>query len=415
MLLNLRREAGLFDPLDSLREFLGEVRGEDLSSTVLIPLCHSLGLPGGFVPARMLQETFLRLSAAPPDFEGGVKGVLAKLPAFDAGVLGEWCASKYLEAGRGGKLATMRLQCLEESYKYSLTARKELEQVILEGTRGGEEDFTMAFRSSDSEKVKQSQECMKMVRRIGLSLSALKNALRMREILDGSDDSCVIVNEVLRGTVDEILREKEGGRESGEEEGEEEGSGAGEGEGVKPEVLCERLLSEGARRAARAFERGVFKVEDLRDAAWRVHSAAGALAEVHTEVNVERTCRRLARALIEGGRGGGAVEKKKADILYAPTSSGGGMTAIGEDEEDEDDEEEGGEKAVDMSLDLKSLALTKAVDEEEEDGEREEQAGNNILKRERWGKDDVAAVQIAFLLSYSYSFFGGGGIDLDCW
>ena len=78
----------------------------------MVPLCHSLGMPGGYVPARMLQETFLRFGCGSslPAFEGSVKPVLAKLPAFDAGVLGEWCASKYLEASRGGKYANMRLQ-----------------------------------------------------------------------------------------------------------------------------------------------------------------------------------------------------------------------------------------------------------------------------------------------------------------
>jgi hypothetical protein len=451
VLLNLRREAGLFDPLDSLREFLGESTMEDLSSTVLIPLCHSLGLPGGFIPARMMQETFLRLGSTPPSFDASVKPVLAKLPAFDAGVLGEWCALKYFEAGRRGKFAKMRLQCLEESYRHSLEASKLLEDEeslpagVVGG--GGGEDSTISFGNSDGERSKQARQALEMVRRIGKDLSALKNELKMREILEGggsgnadSDSARPVVDHALRFIVDDILRASAAGRGGDGEDDEEDATmrgGGGENvSNVEVESLVEKLLSEGAERAAKAYEKGSFKIEDLRDAAWRVHSAAGALAEVHTEVNIERTCRRLARALLEAGKRDAEGREKtetEKEKLFAPSSSGGGipmsMNSIGEDdeEEEEEEEEEDGEEGEDefegvgaknedsFSLDLKSLALTKAHKSRKDEEQEEKKVDSSILKRTPFSKDDLAAVQIAFLLSYSFSFFGGsGGDDANC-
>ena len=447
VLLNLNREAGLFDPLDCLREFLNSsgsdaTLSDNLSSTVLIPLCHSLGLPGGYVPARMLQESFLRPDATPPPFEGSVKPVLVKLPAFDAGVLGAWCASKYLEAGRGGHFAKMRLKCLEESYRYSLEAGKSIEEEE-RGTRGGsimeedeeeeddEDESTVRYGNNESDRMKQAKQALETSRRIGEDLSALKNELKMREILEGSagadaDTTRPAVNIGMSSIVDDIFRQLgEGGTD---EEGEEVKVNA------SADVLVEKLMREGSRRAAAALEKGAFTVEDLRDAAWRVHSAAGALAEDHTEVNVERTCRRLARSLLEvgeggskksaggggggaGGRGGGDGEGEGGtkEDLFASTSSGGksasappsSMDAIGEDEEDDEEEKEGG-GGVDMSLDLKSLSNIKTV---ENFAEKVEEVARKscILKRDPFSEDEFAAVQIAFLLSYSYSFFENGG------
>jgi len=115
VLLNLKREAGFFDPLNSLREFLKN-EDDSQSATILAPLSHCLKVPGGYIQARFVQEMFLKHGGKSdgqiPLFESSVKPVMQKLPKMDAAVFGEWCAAQYGLAGRVGKWVKDRLECL---------------------------------------------------------------------------------------------------------------------------------------------------------------------------------------------------------------------------------------------------------------------------------------------------------------
>ena len=105
VLLNLERWAGLWDPLNGLRSFLGT----DSAATVLAPLVGPLQLPQGYVQARYMQERFLRGDGVVVE---GVKSVMMKLPKEDAAVFGEWCAGRYNKPPE-------KLVCLQLALKLS--------------------------------------------------------------------------------------------------------------------------------------------------------------------------------------------------------------------------------------------------------------------------------------------------------
>ena len=389
VLLNLKREAGLFDPLNSLREFL-KSEDDSQSATILAPLSHALKVPAGYVQARHLQEMFLKHSLNRddhlPPFELSVKPIMVKLPQNDAAMLGEWCAGQYAVFGQFGKCVYDRLECLKLSR-------------------------TFAQDSGNDE----------LSKRIQRQLSALEDEILVREVLEGNGGRGSATNKLLKDLVDVII-----------------GGWSVSGDFITtPQKIIARLLHECSKKVARTLVSQAGKdmdasvpfisMEDYRQAAWSVHSACALIGRQHG-VNVSRVAKDMAQRIIEWGNYSGIDEVKDTagddeaygedDIYSLSQASSSGSGSDGEE--------------VQMDLQLKRLTRTKTAkkstlnvgeiysvgedDEEEEETEEEEglilvehSEERSILQKNERDKveldDRRAGYEIAFLLSYSVGQF----------
>eukprot|EP00957_Ditylum_brightwellii_P014519 1093181-Ditylum_brightwellii.AAC.1 len=110
-----------FDPLLPLMDYFAFDSSTSTASS-LHPLCHSIGLPSGYVHARVLCARFQKAQKSPPSFETEVRPVINRLHAArDGAKLAEWCALQY-DSGEEDKL-----KCLTLALNLAMKSSKEAE------------------------------------------------------------------------------------------------------------------------------------------------------------------------------------------------------------------------------------------------------------------------------------------------
>ncbi|GMH84962.1 hypothetical protein TL16_g10079 [Triparma laevis f. inornata] len=357
VLINLKKMAGLFDPLNGLRSFLKNE--DDSAATILAPLSTPLQLPAGYVQARFLQEMFLKEGGQPPKFEQ-VRATMVKLPLSDGALLGEWCASQYgTKKNAENKLSSLKLA------------------------------------SQLAAEIQDSDVSSRIEDQLSLQISEIK----VREILDGkTSTSNSKVDEILGvGLVDCIISKWEDSR-------------------IETEMFVTLLLLEGGRRAAESIveSNGRFTMEDFRVAAWRIHSACAALAEEHENVDVSKEALSISKRIVEQGWAATKGQTVKAvEEAWREEES--------EASDYDDEFSQGSAEGDDFVMDLNLTKLTKtrttrssrATPTQPSAAEQifdYQTSSNEVSELE----DKKSSIMIAFLLSYSRGYFGaeaGAGDD----
>jgi hypothetical protein len=167
---NKRVGKASFDPLSALEATFSQ-HTDTSNLAALTPLCLPLGLPQGYVHARILVVAFERRYEAGkclPSFESDVFPVLDRLrSARDRAALAEWCAAKYITK----QVEEDALRCFD----YSLQA--------LIDTSSESELRHSSIRGNDSSEVDGEVESLERIRSISASRSLLLDRVKVKSIV----------------------------------------------------------------------------------------------------------------------------------------------------------------------------------------------------------------------------------------
>jgi hypothetical protein len=262
-----------FDPLRPLQEELSS--SLDLgTATALAPLCLPLGLPQGYIHARVLMERFKNSavrSMAFPSFENDVTPVFNRIClSREKVVLAEWCADHYVDNDNE------KLKCLDLALHSSIQASTEVEQQRHLCSRG------------DENRIDDLENALGTVKRITSIKEALKDRLRVKAIIRSSDSTSqgavtVVTEELIRLLELEVKESLE----------------------MSPERLVDFLFSTGSRLAAKASLDGgtAFSTSQFRRCAVAVHAACNEIAEEHSHIHCSQRANRFARTWLFYGDG----------------------------------------------------------------------------------------------------------------
>jgi len=285
----------MFDPLSPLHDFLTKDPGT-ATATALAPLCHSLGIPSGYIHARSLIQRFLKSTihgTSMPLFETNVKPIVNRLhSARDASELSEWCA---IQCAQDEKEC---LKNLELALTYAIKASKEAEQ---QRSQNGKED---------RESIETERRALEAVKRISLLKATLSDKLRVENILLQDQDKTVRLcqaDKILSKLTHEIHRNPTHGEE------------------LSPESFVESLLVVASLATAEACldSRSNFTISHFRKVATRVHEGCKNLANQYSHVHAGNCARVLARRWLMHGD---EISKKGASDAVQKSSSSDGNT-----------------------------------------------------------------------------------------
>jgi hypothetical protein len=271
--LHKSAEQGTFDPLLPLESAFVKFP-EPSTVSALSPICYSVGLPTGYVHARMLCHRFCAVQdghfASLPVFEVDVLPVLHRLKsARDRSELAEWCADKY--AGHEED----KLACLKHAHVFATKFSDEVERSLA--------------AKSDKEASENPifADAVKTVKRIGSLMSGLENVVIIKKCLAvGCAES---VPRSAAALLETVLANVRVTYEATAD--------------VSPETVVEQLLTDPSNLAAIEIlnPSSAFSMADFREVALRVHRACQALAEQHSHVNLDGIVERISRRWLVHG------------------------------------------------------------------------------------------------------------------
>lgn len=261
-----------FDPISSLSEVLQK----DKNGTVvaaLSPLCHSLGLPVGYIHGRYLYIQMLsakQRGSSLPSFEHSVLSDIQRLQSADDGAeLAEWCSSQY-EKG-----SVDRLKCLHYALSLAMKASCDFEQRQCENNI-----------EDDSPLTEKVANALARVKRIKEAYSVLADKIEVETIFNSFSSSLSPETRSILSELVEMIQIP-----------------LSQGKFIAPEELVKMLISEGSHlAAARSLdETSGFSFSYFRKVAFVIHEACKAISDSHSHVNVEKCSENLARRWLAHG------------------------------------------------------------------------------------------------------------------
>ncbi len=319
-----------FDPLEYLEPFLS-IDSDFSTSKALAPLCNALGLPPGYIHARLLCIRFehsKRIGASLPSFDIYVRPVLNRLRSNDdRAELSEWCANEY------GYESTERLKSLTTALDLAIGASNELERRI-----------RLAPEPRDSTLLTKGENALDAVKRISSETSALSDKILVRDIFENHDNrECRSlssrVKQILSSLIDTIQYKH------------------ADGPFLTPEIFIEGLLIEGSLMASESIldEKIGFKMHHFREVARIVHLACKSLAGQYSHINLGRLARKIIRKWLAHGDDqtlNVSSQEKMNDRSYFHRNTETNLnTSIDIDDED----------TANFSMDLNAIALSQSV------------------------------------------------------
>mmetsp|Transcript_27737 Transcript_27737/g.63557 ORF Transcript_27737/g.63557 Transcript_27737/m.63557 type:complete len:1167 (-) Transcript_27737:275-3775(-) len=396
----------IFDPLLSLHDVL---LNDPKSSTLLSPICCSLNIPPGYVPARLLQLQFTRAvnnskSIKLPDFDECVCPILDRLNIQDAAKLAEWTSNFYTNGSKDLLLS------LEVAHDLTTRVSSEME------------------KRSQEYSEQEMEWAIEKVRKVGDRLASVNNYSRIHKALVARPRSATAGNaQVLppHPAVDQLLDEAWIDSFFCDSKGKPI---------VKPpEALMEKILKDASLLVAtELLDPSVsFSMHDFAAAAWRIHSASAAVAGQYSHIEVYDIAQSLCRHWLVHGddRGSGCtIEEEQKNNLSQSSINVNSITNSRSIKMDNNKNIESGDddETVNFIMDLNS--------DKAQDIWRDDVGSNYALdsnKSSRSGTLDTqvdednifdmfankgrdyseyvnarSALRIAFCLSYSRGYFG---------
>jgi len=277
-----------FDPLLGLEPFF--LQNSDSSHiAALAPLCHSLGIPSGYIHARSLCvrfEQFEKDDSSLPSFDCSILPVMNRLQKADDGAeLAEWCAKLY---DRG---SYERLKCLHHALTLAMQASCEAE-----GAR-----LSISESNNGVQLVQKENQALERVKRIESEYSNLHDKIKVQERLSVATSSCTyrekkIIETILQKAVlVEIIEDD-----------------------ISPEKLMQRLLIEASLEVATASldENDSLSFSGFFNIASQVCIVCNELSERYSHVNLDECVDLLARRwLVHGDESLHIIHRLEKDLM----------------------------------------------------------------------------------------------------
>eukprot|EP00559_Dactyliosolen_fragilissimus_P000307 CAMPEP_0184874378 /NCGR_PEP_ID=MMETSP0580-20130426/42363_1 /TAXON_ID=1118495 /ORGANISM="Dactyliosolen fragilissimus" /LENGTH=485 /DNA_ID=CAMNT_0027377387 /DNA_START=3134 /DNA_END=4592 /DNA_ORIENTATION=+ len=319
-----------FDPLEPLQHYITSNCSQTVASD-LSPLSFSLGVPVGYIHARVLIERmkFANKSGAQrPNFETEVLPVIKKLKSSsDSTKFAEWCSSQYCEN------STERLECLQIGLALAIRASN-----IAENQRIGN------YKQEDKTLEENETRALETVKRISALKSALSDKLSVKNILDTDKNEFAassFTNMIYSDVIDKAQTEN---NVHGY---------------LSPEVFVENLLLQGSLLAAEGCLKNEhsFTMNEFRIFSFSIHKACTSLAGQYSHINFGKISRNLVRRwLIHGDE---VCSSKETKMKYSTSKSKIDLEkdVVGLNDSVNIDEED----TANFVLDLKTIATGNSV------------------------------------------------------
>ncbi len=269
---------GCFDPIDPLQHTLQSDPSPSTMSA-LGPICISLGVPSGYIHARILIERILAcksMGGSLPPFEAEVAPVIKKLKKSNDGAeFAEWCSSQYPTDSED------RLACLAMGLNIAIKASNEAEQTLLLSRKNDSQDLEAKERNA-----------LERVERLTRAKSALSDIITVKSIIkkemNGVED--LTIKQLTTTIVENARLNREGQSD------------------ITPEQFVENLYVEGSLMAANASlnVNTSLDMTGLCLIASVIHKACNSLENHYSHIKLGRICRTLVRRwLLHGDDGKG--------------------------------------------------------------------------------------------------------------
>ena len=276
-----------FDPIKPLQKCL-QSEPNPSTTSALSSICIALGVPGGYIHARVLMERIIAaksLGGSLPPFNTEVAPVIKKLKiANDGAELSEWCASQY------DVLSEERLLSLKAALTLAIKASTQAEQALLTYPKKGRKNL-----------IEKEKSALERVHRLKCAKSALSDIITVKNIIQKSIEEVEDANisTLALGILEKARVNKEINVE------------------LSPEQFAENLYVEGSLLAAEAsldVNRSLDMV-GLCQIASIIHEACTALENQYSHINLGYISRALVRRwLLHGDEGKGpSVEQPLLD------------------------------------------------------------------------------------------------------
>ena len=273
-----------FDPIKPLQNIL-QSEPSPSTTSALGPICIALGVPSGYIHARVLVERMIAcksMGGSLPPFETEVAPIIKKLKISNDGAeLAEWCASQYEVHSEE------RLSCLNSGLNIAIKASTEAEQRLLANGKKDNQDL-----------VEKERNALERVQRLTKAKSALSDIITVKAII--KNEMVGVEDFAIKNLTFTIVGNARLNEEGGDE--------------ITPEQFAENLYVEGSLVAATAsLDVGTsLDMAGLCRIASVIHKACTALEDHYSHINLGRISRALVRRwLLHGDEGKGpSVEQQ---------------------------------------------------------------------------------------------------------
>lgn len=260
------QDEALFDPIAALEPILDQF---PCASTIaaLSPMCFSLGVPSGFIHARVLIKMFKTskvIGGSTPPFESDVLPVLKRLKnSNDVATLAEYCSHHYASDSMD------RLNCLEYALKHALLASNQAEEAV-----------RRSKNPNDPYLIIQETKALDRVKRLTSLKESLEDIIMVKSVINDELKriNCSNVHELVQLVIKRAVVDSNN-------------------ELVPPEVFAERLLNEGSlvvSKSCLGYDR-IVDIQSMKNIAIAVHRACRFLEDQYSHVDVGRIVRKLVR------------------------------------------------------------------------------------------------------------------------
>ncbi|CAB9502935.1 expressed unknown protein [Seminavis robusta] len=274
-------DTNAFDPLEPLNGLL--LRAYEVNvATALSPLCIPLGLPSGYINARVLMDQFrlaLEENSSMPSYDHDVLPVFSRVQASaDKAALAEWCSNYYSDDD--GE----RLNVLELALNCAIKHSNEAEQRQLRSSR----------TNTDTSHAQEVMQALEQVQRLSKAKSSLSDKIVVVEALKKDHSLDSIASELLQ-TLEETLWKSSTDLPTSDR-------------------VVEVLLAEASSLAARKCVESVpLSMRQFQQFSLLVNTACQALASEHSHIHVGGIAWAMARSwLSQGGLGSKTMETDKS-------------------------------------------------------------------------------------------------------